>query len=690
MVTTRKSPGGQVRVSLPKDALKRIDIGQSFAEYDPVLLKPGVFVRTPALDAAMDPERAKCFFVGRRGTGKTAITRYLASQNKLAIQLHPRVFEPMAPDDVAPYRDTRQRPFRSLVFAFKRALLCEMVSVWIRTEALRWNSFPASLSEYRTAIADLDFDARFLTFSDEYKRRLNAAEEREWLRLTPKVDALVNSLTGEFEGAKWMVTFLIDKVDEAWDGSDHAVVYLMALMHACIELTASCPLIRPKLFLRENIFERVRRTDNEFARLETSVVSLDWTRPLLLELVERRLGLPFNTKPPLGGPVWDHFFESTSGESSRDFVFDYCQDRPRDVLIYCGLAIESAQSRRHAKVAIEDLQAARTRFSESRLKDLGDEYAENYPQIQLVLSRFYGLGTRFTMGGITAFIKKLLVDNDIKEFCSTWIYSYTAPEQFVQLLYSIGFLGIHDGDAARFRSVGAQTSTPPPITSRATVEVHPSYVSALMLRDQIIGDLPEGKPLQESGIILDLPDAIDLTAYQERLAEVITNLSSLPTGDEFAMAFEEVVGDVIRLCFFKSLTNLEPRVRNSTGRVIRDWIASNRAMHGFWEVIRQRYGATQVIWECKNYENLGPDDFRQMTDYLGRDIGRFGVIAFRGDEIKNHYYEHIRRLAEKTGGGIILLLRQKDLNVFLRQARSGKDREQHLTDIYDTTVRSIS
>jgi hypothetical protein len=410
---------------------------------------------------------------------------------------------------------------------------------------------------------------------------------------------------------------------------------------------------------------------------------------LLLELVERRLGLPFNTRPPLGGPVWDHFFESTSGASSREFVFDYCQDRPRDVLIYCGLAIESAQSQRHQIVAIEDLQAARTRFSEGRLKDLGDEYAENYPQIQLVLSRFYGLGTRFTMAGITAFIKKLLVDNDVKQFCSTWIYNYTAPEQFVQLLYGIGFLGIQDGDGARFRSVGAQTSTPPPITSKAIIEIHPSYVSALMLRDQVIGDLPEGKPLQDSGLIHDLPDAIDLTGYQERLAEVIANLASLPTGDASAAAFEDVVGEVIRLCFFKSLTNVEPRVRNSTGRVIRDWIASNRAMHGFWEMVRQRYGATQVVWECKNYEDLSADDFRQMTDYLGRDIGRFGVIAFRGDEIKNHYYEHIKRLADKTEG-LVVLLKQRDLNVFLRQARSGKDREQHLTDIYDTTVRKIS
>ncbi len=62
---------------LPKDALSRLNLGQSFAEYDTVLRKPDVFVITPALIAATDASRGKTFYVGRRGTGKTAITIYL-------------------------------------------------------------------------------------------------------------------------------------------------------------------------------------------------------------------------------------------------------------------------------------------------------------------------------------------------------------------------------------------------------------------------------------------------------------------------------------------------------------------------------------------------------------------------------------------------------------------------------------
>jgi hypothetical protein len=70
--------------------------------------------------------------------------------------------------------------------------------------------------------------------------------------------------------------------------------------------------MRPDLFLRENIYSRIRQVDNEFSRLETSVVVLEWTKEKLIELVERRLVRPFTTKPALGGEAWSHFFEDTA------------------------------------------------------------------------------------------------------------------------------------------------------------------------------------------------------------------------------------------------------------------------------------------------------------------------------------------------------------------------------------------
>jgi hypothetical protein len=58
--------------------------------------------------------------------------------------------------------------------------------------------------------------------------------------------------------------------------------------------------------------------------------------------------------------------------------------------------------------------------------------------------------------------------------------------------------------------------------------------------------------------------------------------------------------------------------------------------------------------------------------------------------MKNHYYQHVKRIANEKDGGIVLLLTDRDLLVFLRQARNGKAKEDHIRDLYDRTVREIS
>lgn len=678
----------KMQIQLPKGALSKVHLGHSFAEYDIIRQNPQITVKTPALIAAEDSGRSKCFFVGRRGTGKTAITYHFASTLKNATQILPQVIVPSnLPVNTEDLKDTRQRPFHSLVAAFKRNMLNEVISEWDTKNYIKLNKLPAQLARERNLIEDFDFDVRLLQLMGEIVEDLNSPQERNWLRQINRPKEMGKVMDELSEGRGWDYTLLIDRIDEAWDGSDRAVIFLMALMHACVELSGTVRCIRPLLFLRENIFERVRQIDNEFSRLETFVVSLDWSQPLLVEFLERRLNLPFNTKLPLGGATWDYFFEGES--TSRKMVLDYCQERPRDVLTYTSFAIEAAQSNRHDKVMIEDLQAARLSFSSSRLKDLGDEYAENYPQLQLVLSRFHGLGREFTVLGITDFIRKLLVDDEIKVYCSSWIYCYTTPDRFIELLYNIGFVGIGDGVDAQFRSLGARSSTTPPISGATRIVIHPSYIDALSLQDVVVESLGAEISLQTAGMLIDLPESISLDEYTNRLIGMETNLKTLPCGAKSAEQFEELIGELLKLCFFRSLTNVEPKVREIGNTVIRDWIASNAARGGFWEMIRQRYGATQIVWECKNYIDLSADDFQQVSYYMTKEIGRFAVLVFRG-EVKKHYYDHIKRIASEKDGGIILPITEQDLKVFIRQERNGKIKERHIQEIYDRTVRAVS
>jgi hypothetical protein len=639
-------------VRIPKGTLRRLTLGQSFAEYDRGLLdKANIFVETPAVFAATDRSRAKCFFVGRRGTGKTALTFHL---QKLfpnnSILLLPQLLTPIERFfELEEAVDVHQRTFKSLVASFKRSILDEVITGWVRRGLFSFGrtSNPVFTRE-RNYIEDYEFDVRLLTFASETLEFLNKNQDKEWVKqISRSKDLGMEMDQWPHNGNEFVV--LIDRIDESWDGSDKAVAVLMALMHACIELTAQVDSVRPLVFLRENVFERVRLIDKEFARLETFVVSLEWTREMLLEMVERRLNAPLIAKLPLRGPTWNAYFEETAGVSSQDMVFSFCQNRPRDVLTYCSLAIESAQARKRERIQIEDFQTARQRFSESRLKDLCDEYADNFPQLVLVLTRFRGLGKEFTTKGISDFVAKLLVDDEVKQFCAAWIFRYMQPDLFVRLLYDVGFLGIKKDGKVYYRSAGSESPSPPSLGLDVSLVVHPTYTEALGLQEHVVSNL-DSVTLRETGFIGDLPESVDLSHYMERLKSLRDELKALPVGLKHSSEFEDLVGDVIKFCFFRWLTNVQPRARDMDGRVVRDWIAANHATGGFWELVRQRYDATQIIWECKNYEDLDAADFQQASYYMTDAIGRFVIIASRGEEKKKHYYGHIRRIAQDRKG----------------------------------------
>ncbi len=168
------------------------------------------------------------------------------------------------------------------------------------------------------------------------------------------------------------------------------------------------------------------------------------------------------------------------------------------------------------------------------------------------------------------------------------------------------------------------------------------------------------------------------------------DLTTLPSGKSGAYKYEDIIGDIVKFCFFRSLTNVQSKERDVGGAVIRDWIAANRAASGFWEMVRQRYNATQIIWECKNYEELSADDFHQASYYMTKEIGTFSILVFRGRKVKKSYFNHIKRISNEKDGGIVLLLTERDLDVFLRQAINGKTKEDHIYELYDKTIRAIS
>jgi len=676
-------------IQLPKNALSRVKIGQAFAEYDIIRSNPSLFVTTPATLSALDTDGESIFYIGRRGAGKTAITIEVQRKFPRTIQIVPQIFDLIKlPLDHTEFIDTRQRPFKSLMHSMERALVDEVIKAWAEKGIYRYEGGGDFIRRERGLIEDCDFDLRVLNLTEEIFDAFSKDNEKLWLRQIKRSKELIGEANNIAINGNYDYVLLIDRLDESWDGSNSAIICLMAMMHAAVHLRAVTKFIRPYIFIRENIYDRIRSMDNEFSRLETSSVFLDWSEAKLVELVERRLVMPFSTKPKLGGDAWGYFFEEDGSESSSSRVMKLCQHRPRDVLMLISYAIDNAINGSNSKITNRDIEDASKRYSTSRLKDLGDEFAENYPNLILILEYFYGLGNQFTVNAIEDFIQKLLINDSISRHCNEWLYDYTTPFRFVELLYGIGFIGIRRKDHAQYKESGKDSNAKPAFDNNSIFEIHPTYHQALNLRPVLISDLKYETMLKSEGILEELPESFRLDEYKAALGSTLAALQVLPKGSSGASQFEEIVGSVIKLCFFRSLTNVQPSVKDSVGASIKDWVASNRASGGFWEMIRTKYGATQIVWECKNYDDLKSDDFHQISYYLNESCGHFGIIVFRG-EVKDSYFRHLGNIS-KNNTSLVLLLTQKDIEVFLRQSIRGSFKEGHIQDRFDYFVRNIS
>ena len=187
-------------------------------------------------------------------------------------------------------------------------------------------------------------------------------------------------------------------------------------------------------------------------------------------------------------------------------------------------------------------------------------------------------------------------------------------------------------------------------------------------------------------------DSISPADYQAKICELQEEIESLPSGEAHAELYQTFVGELVKYCFFHTLANPQRECQDVDGRVRRDWIFSNRAGTDFWRTVQDLHTATQIVWECKNYNDLQAGDFHQLAYYMNQNIGTFIVVSFRGEDWKKpHYFQHIRRVATQIHPGcMVILLTDADLKAFLRQAARGSVGDGLLRDRYDTVKQKIS
>jgi hypothetical protein len=383
--------------------VERLDFGRLDAENDENL--QDYFLDTGTVDLA---KRGKKLVIGRKGAGKTALFKILARELQAAV----------VELDLDHYVWEFHRGFAEAGLEAERAYTAS------------WKLL-IYLSAYGAIRDDLDRDDR--TTGDAALETLGLASDRGriramvgWLKRVRRVDLPeIAGLAsgggfelGDIEGTPLSAetaraihdleallarvrpdhpfTVLIDRLDDAWNGSDDSLHLIAGAVRATrdIGMTLKSGMALPPVitFLRADLWERISFNDRN--KMSQDIILLDWTPEQLTDVIALRVA------SSLGVPREDAWSAAFTTDEMRQrarastYITKRTLGRPRDIVAFAIFAHEEAQKHGHEIIEATDIYEAERRFSRHVFDELKDEMERHVADFQEVTNALKSLRQR--------------------------------------------------------------------------------------------------------------------------------------------------------------------------------------------------------------------------------------------------------------------------------------------------------
>lgn len=224
------------------------------------------------------------------------------------------------------------------------------------------------------------------------------------------------------------ITVLIDRLDDAWDGTKDSLRIISGAVRAArdfaIKYRAAQRTVPPVVvFLRSDLWDKCQFNDKN--KIQQRTVELAWSDDELADVVDLRIHRSTSIDARHG---WDELFTTERMRQSvtvRSYILKRTLGRPRDIVAFAIYAAQVAKAHGHAVIEKADVYEAEALYSAHVTRELGDELTEHVKEksFDSVLSALRALKIRnftpakweaesaalgFTSGGAAANLTLLL------------------------------------------------------------------------------------------------------------------------------------------------------------------------------------------------------------------------------------------------------------------------------------------
>ena len=374
------------------------------------------FYKTFEVDMLLDGK--KSYVIGRKGTGKTAIAKFLKSHVSYDFFAQDISLKNFPFNELYSLKDDSYADPNQYITIWKFIIYMEILSLMRKNQALS--------SEFRRAIDSIlpkkpirgfsrriknitssgfNLDAKVLSFSQDSEYLI---EELSWLE---KVNVLEDLILSNIDNYKYFIIF--DELDEDYSYQSAVeptgeYLNLISGLFKAVQYIKSLAFdsnlkIHQVIFLRDDIYSLIQDNDkNKWSDLE---INLSWTRTSIQPLLAHRLSRAFNqySKPESHNfaHVWSKVFSEDPilyGESRTKeiTIYDWLTResllRPRDYIKYIQLCAKKVYESNHSHIYPQTVTTQDILYSRYFRGELKDEVHSLIPEIDMIFDIFSKIG----------------------------------------------------------------------------------------------------------------------------------------------------------------------------------------------------------------------------------------------------------------------------------------------------------
>ena len=618
---------------------EKIDpFGDVRAEHDHAMLDRAFFEWRDYKTIISESDRY--IIVGRRGTGKSALVYHLdsywKSERRFTINILPNEEELIGFRAIASLFGSTVTSIRAGVKQLWKYALCmelaEALGKYYKTREAIQKLFTLRTHVQTWSKSGTTTFSKLFRSTYDWVKAIESPELRI-LQISQKLQTpeIINELKKVLAEAEKRTVIHIDRLDEGWHHDNIGIGMIDGVAYGTGEFRESLTgHANALIFLRDNIFRAIQEADNDFSRnIEPRALRLHWDPQELLYMTTARMRAAFNLTSESEVKVWNQITANElHGIAGFKSILRNTLYRPRDVISLLNGAYYQARRQERTTLTTEDISVSSKLISKSRLDDLEKEYSSVFPGLNYILQKFNAKNLKNTASVVQSYLKNTLSHDSLSPPERQHLTILASELNGVSALYSIGFLGLRDtmSKTLLFCHDGRQPSKR--IDDSTELIVHPCYWPALGATDSTTEDIDSEEIFDEYEVTIYSADQDQRSTI---IGRTISAVSSIPVGTDGAKAFEDWCKDAITYCFSTHLTNIALHPNQSAPQR-RDIVATNKGDSSVWQRIIQDYRSRQIIFEVKNFEKLGIDEFRQAHSYLGREYGNICFIICRAKD----------------------------------------------------------